>query len=441
MMRTTVVLLSLCTFASAQSAPVLRLDLRRAVEIALAPDGNVRVALASEYTVQAKARTRQARGFLLPDFSLAVGQQNLTRNLEAMGINVQIPYPGVHFPLFVGPFNVFDARASVTQTLFDFSSIRRLQAARAAQNAVTAENEAAQNQVADLVARAYLAASSAEAHLDAARANVRLAESLLELARNTKDAGTGTGIEVTRALVQLANEKQRLLVAESGRQQAHLKLLRTMGLALHTRLELTDRLRYKSIEAQPIEKAIETAIETRPEWKAQKLKEDSTRLSYGAVKFERLPTVSAFGDYGSSGKAINDSLPTRTIGVQARLSIFDGGRRDARRAEAHSVYRFEQLRTRDLKQQIELELRLAQDNLHSADQQFKVAEEGLALAESELAQARRRYEAGVANGLEVTDAQTRLERARDSRIGALVNYNLAWLDLNAAMGTTRRAIQ
>jgi outer membrane protein TolC len=428
-------------FASAQSAPVLRLDLRRAVEIALAPDGNVRVALASEYTVQAKARTRQARGFLLPDFSLAVGQQNLTRNLEAMGINVQIPYPGVHFPLFVGPFNVFDARASVTQTLFDFSSIRRLQAARAAQRAATAEHEAAQNQVADMVARAYLAASSAEAHLDAARANVRLAESLLDLARNIKDAGTGTGIEVTRALVQLANEKQRLLVAESGRQQAHLKLLRTMGLALHTRLELTDRLRYKSVEAQPIEKAIETALETRPEWKAQKLKEDSTRFNYGAVKFERLPTVSAFGDYGSSGMAINDSLATRTIGVQARVSIFDGGRRDARRAEAHSVYRFEQLRTRDLKQQIELELRLAQDNLHSADQQFKVAEEGLALAESELAQARRRYEAGVANGIEVTDAQTRLERARDSRIGALVSYNLAWLDLNAAMGTTRRAIQ
>jgi len=47
----------------------------------------------------------------------------------------------------------------------------------------------------------------------------------------------------------------------------------------------------------------------------------------------------------------------------------------------------------------------------------------------------------VTNSIEVTDAQTRLERARDSRIRALVNYNLAWLDLNAAMGTTRSAIQ
>jgi len=415
--------------------------LRRAVEIALAPDGNVRVALAREYTVQAKARTAQARGFLLPDFSFAVSQQSLTRNLEAMGLGTQIPFSGAGFSLFVGPFNAFDARASVTQTLFDFSSIRRLQAARAAQQAATAESEAAQNQVADLVGRAYLVASSAEAHLDAARASVRLAESLLDLARNMKDAGTGTGIEVTRARVQLANEKQRLLVAESGREQAHLKLLKAMGLALHTRLELTDRLRYKSVEAQPIEKGIETALQLRPEWKAQQLREDSMRLSYGAAKYERLPTVSAFGDYGSSGHGIDDSLPTRTIGVQARLSIFDGGRRDARRAEAHSIYRSEQVRTRDLKQQIELELRLANDNLHSADQQVKVAEEGFALAENELAQAERRYRAGVTNSLEVTDAQTRLERARDSRIGALVSYNLAWLDLNAAMGTTRRVLQ
>jgi len=441
MMRAIAVLLVACAFAMAQNAPVLRLDMKRAVDIALAPDGNVRVALAREYTVQARARTAQARGFLLPDFSAAVGQQNLTRNLEAMGIRVQVPIPGFHFPTFVGPFNVFDARASVTQTLFDFSSIRRLQAARAAQRAATAESEAASNQVADQVARAYLAASSAEAHLDAVRANVTLAESLLDLALNMKSAGTGTGIEVTRARVQLANERQKLLVAECDRDQAHLKLLKSMGLALHTRLQLAERLSYKAVEAQPIEKAIETALEKRPEWKAQKLREDSMRLSYGAAKFERLPTVSAFGDYGSSGTSINNSLPTRTIGVQARVSIFDGGRRDARRAEAHSVYRAEQLRSHDLKQQIELELRLAQENLRSADQQVKVAEEGLGLAENELAQAERRYAAGVTNSIEVTDAQTRLERARDSRIRALVNYNLAWLDLNAAMGTTRSAIQ
>ena len=64
------------------------------------------------------------------------------------------------------------------------------------------------------------------------------------------------------------------------------------------------------------------------------------------------------------------------------------------------------MRTNDLKEQIELDVRLALDALHSAEEQVKVAKEGLELAENELAQARRRYDAGVAIGLEVTDAQT-----------------------------------
>ena len=103
-----------------------------------------------------------------------------------------------------------------------------------------------------------------------------------------------------------------------------------------------------------------------------------------------------------------------------RVPLFDGGRRDARRAESASQYRAEQVRTNDLKEQIELDVRLALDELQSADDEVKVAKEGLELAENELAQARRRYEAGVATSLEVTDAQTRLERARDNQTdGAL----------------------
>ena len=58
-----------------------------------------------------------------------------------------------------------------------------------------------------------------------------------------------------------------------------------------------------------------------------------------------------------------------------------------------------------------------------------------------MAQARRRYDAGVAAGLEVTDAQTRLERARDNSIAALYGYNLARLDLAQATGTVRSMVQ
>jgi outer membrane protein TolC len=94
-----------------------------------------------------------------------------------------------------------------------------------------------------------------------------------------------------------------------------------------------------------------------------------------------------------------------------------------------------------LKAQISLDVRLALDALKSAEDQVQVAKEGLDLAGNELAQARRRYEAGVTNSIEVTDAQTRLERARDNQTAALYLYNVARIDLAQAMGKVRSTVQ
>src|SRR5450759_3710388 len=111
---------------------------------------------------------------------------------------------------------------------------------------------------------------------------------------------------------------------------------------------------------------------------------------------------------------------------------------DADSARRASQYRAEKVKTNDLKEQIELDVRLALDALRSAEEQVKVSKEGLELAENELAQARRRYEAGVAIGVEVTDAQSRLERARDNQTMALYNYNVGRIDLAQAMGAVRQ---
>jgi outer membrane protein TolC len=121
--------------------------------------------------------------------------------------------------------------------------------------------------------------------------------------------------------------------------------------------------------------------------------------------------------------------------VTLKVPIFDGGRREARREESFIQYRQEQIRERDLEQQVELEVRLAIDALRSAEAQVIAAQEGLTLAQNELEQAQRRYQAGVTNSIEVTDAQTRLDRARDNQLAALYAHNLARIDLASATGS------
>ncbi|MGD0616426.1 MAG: TolC family protein, partial [Bryobacteraceae bacterium] len=401
-----------------------------------------RVKLAEEELRQAKARANEARSALLPNVDATFSYQSETTNLKAYGLNIKVPaFLGFQIPTFVGPFDVMDARANATQSIFDFSSILRYRGARVMVDATKQDRESTNRQVTDQVARAYLAGLRADAALETAQANVDLSNALLNLAQSQKEAGTGTGIEVTRADVQLANDKQLLLVAQNDRDRALLQLLKTMGLKLETAVELTDKMSYQPTDVMEEAKAVETARRNRTELKAQLEREHNARLGYDAAKFDRLPTVSAFGNYGDLGTGVGEALPTRAVGISVRVPVFDGGRTDAQRVESASAMRSEQIRTADLRDQIDLDVRLALDSLRSADAQVKTAEEGLQLSEQELAQAERRYKAGVTNSVEVTDAQTRLSRARENRIDALYNYNLARIDLGTAMGNIENMIQ
>lgn len=417
----------------------LPLSLRKSVEIALAPDGNTRVAIAQEQIAAAEARRQQARAALLPNVDGQIGYQSVTRNLQAFGIQFPtLPIPGLSFPTFVGPFGIFDARVSATQNLLDLSSWKRFEAAKGSITAAKLEASAVRTQVTENVARAYLAALRTEARLEAAQANVKLAEALRELAESQRRAGTGTGIEVVRGDVQLANERQRLQMAENDRNRAHLQLMRAMDLKLDTKLELTDKLAYRPVEPMSIDQAIDQALKARPDFQAQQQRERVARLNQSAIDWERAPSVSAFGDYGAIGTEIGTSRATRAVGIAVRVPIFSGGRREARSAESRVQVRTEALRTRDLRQQMELDLRLAFESLTSADLQVKTAEEGMQLAQRELEQAQRRYKAGLTSSMEVTDAQTRLIRAQDNRIAALFQHNLARIELGTAVGAVER---
>ena len=443
----------------------LQLTLKRAVEIALSPEGNTYIQLSDENLRQAKSRSAEARSILLPDIEAQASQTTAMKSLAALGLDLAssetlldaangltgplattekaLLYDIVDkIPRVVGPFNSVDIRARLTEDLLDFSNIRRYQSSRAALRAAGSDRRATDNSISATVAKAYLAALRSDADVEAYQANVALAEAVLKQSENQKIAGTGTGIEVTRDKVQLSDAKQHLLVVQNERTKAYLQLLRVMGMNLGTELELTDKLSYMPAEPMTLEQAEALAMKNRPDVQAQMQREDAARLNAHAVKLERTPSLVAYADYGTTGAngETVSLLPTRDYGFALRVPIFDGGRRDARRAEAASQFRQERVRANDLREQVELDVRVALNSLKSAEEQVQVAEAGLSLSQNELTQARRRYAAGVASSLEVTDAQTRLERARDNRIAALFNHNIARVDVGTATGTIAQVI-
>jgi outer membrane protein TolC len=409
------------------------------VDIALTPEGSARVALAEQSVRVSETHVNQARSAFFPNIDGTVNERSQTVNLHTFGFNFS--FPGFSIPSIVGPFSIFDARASTQLTVLDFTTIRKYQASRTGVQAAKADLDVTKDQVSEQVARAYLASLRADSVFDTARANVELSEALERLAQSQKDAGTGTGIEVTRAQVQLANDRQRLIAAENNRRGAVLQLLRAMGLNLNMGVELGDKLSYQAVDTAPVEALLETARKGRTDLKAQQQHQQIAKMNYSAVEAERLPSVSAYGDYGTIGNEIVGAHPTHTIGVQLKVPLYDGGRRSYRKQESLLQVREEEIRTRDLGLQVELDVRLALDSLRSADSQVQSAAEGLTLAQSELDQAQRRYQAGVANSLEITDAQTRLVRARVNQIEALYSHNLARLELATATGAIQEYVQ
>ena len=428
--------------ADPPARPVLSLSLKRAVEIATSPEGNANIQLAAEALKQAQARTLESRAALLPDVESSVNYQSRTENLAAMGIKFNIP-PGFPFeiPTFVGPFSTLDARVTASQTIFDFSSIRRFQAARTGAAAARSDAENAGEQVAAQVARAYLMAIKADADVDTAQSNVKLSQALLVQASNEKTAGTGTGIEITRAKVQLANDRQHLLEAQNARRSAHLRLLRAMGASLDTELELTDKLGYLPVDAVTLEQAKAQALATRPDYQAQQ-----------EPRTER----AAFGQRDQTGAAALGGGVRRLRLHRQRAGQF-AAHADDRHFGAGAALRRRQAGCAPRGIGVAIPRGAgAHQRFEGADRAGRAAgagraaigrrrseggEGGLELSQNELAQARRRYEAGVATSIEVTDAQTRLERARDNQTTALYNYNVARIDLAQAMGKVRSTVQ
>src|ERR1700688_139020 len=349
---------NLATMALAQSdiavEATLPLSLKRAVEIALAPDGSPRVTLSQESIRQAETRRLEARAAFLPDLESSVRDQRETVNLRTFGFNfTSALVAGFTFPSIVGQFSVFDARATASQTVFDFSTIRKYQEAKVNIQAAKSDFDATKNQVTDQVARSYVTTLRAQAALDTARANVELSQALLTLAQQQKDAGTGTGLDVVRADVQLANDRQHLVAAANDRRRAGLNLMRAMGLKLDAAIELTDKLDYRPADIGTLDEALAEARKLRAELKAQKDREQSARLSYSSVKAERLPSLGASANYGSIGAGIVGAQATYDYGLSLRVPVYNGGLREARRAESLSQYRQEQTRTHDLEQQEE----------------------------------------------------------------------------------------
>lgn len=394
------------------------------------------VELASLRTDESRARVTQARSGLLPSFAVTGAWVNRTLNPKTLG------FTGKSFPLpsLIGPFPVVDGRASLQQTIFDFSKLKRVSAAKGQVTAATAEGSATEEASAQLVAVAYARAARAQAVVGARRADSSLAAELVTLANAQRQAGVSAAIDVTRAKVQLAESAGRLILASSQFERAKIDLSRALGLESGPAIELADTLDPELGTATvPTgrDSAVARALAVRPDLAAEVARGTAARTAASAISAERLPHLDLAADYGLTGNHVPEAIATRQIGVQVTWPILDGLRREGRLDEQKAEARASDVRAKDLRQQVTADVDGALLDLRSAAAQQMISGERLRLAMDEVSQARQRFAAGVAGNIEVINAQESLVLAREADIDARFAGLTARIALARSVGAAR----
>jgi len=392
------------------------------------------VELAGLRTDESRARVTQARSGLLPSISLGGSWANRTLNPKALGFS----FPGV--PSLIGPFDVVDGRVQLQQTLFDFSNLKHVSAAKSQVTASVAEGSATMEASAQNVAIAYARSIRSVAVVAARQADSTLAAELVKLAIAQQQAGVSASIDVTRAKTQLAESAGRLILATSQLERNKIDLARTLGIDPSTSIELTDTLSEQLGAADvPADRnaAVTQAIAARPDLAAEVARGHAARTAASAISAERLPRLGVAADYGLSGNQFPDAISTRSVSVQVSLPVLDGWRREGRLAEQRAVAQEFDVRVKDLRQQVAADVDRALLDLRSAAAQQMITRERLQLATEEVSQARQRFQAGVAGNIEVINAQEDLVRAREADIDARFGALAARISLAGSVGTAR----
>ena len=410
----------------------LRLTLGEAVR--LAARQNVAVESARSRVEAAQARVTQNRADLLPNISGVVSERRTTLN-SAAAFPIELPLAGIDpRGSILGPLDVFDARARVTQLLYDPAARSRIASARRSVDAAAADVGQSSDVAATSAANAYLGVLRADAVYRARLQDSTLAAELLQIARDQLSAGTGVALDVTRARSQLTGTRSGLIGARNERDRTRIDLSRTLGLP-PVKLVLSDSLGSLPLNIATTEReALATAFSGRNDLQSITLQAQSARLKAGAIRKERLPTVGVVADYGVSQRNGRSYLSTYDLGVQLSVPIFDGYRREGRVEEQEAVARDLESRARDLRAQVEADVRIAVLNLASSTEAVAAARERLSLAEQEVAQSRERFQAGVSGNADVITASLTLNSARTQLVDALTSYQASRVALARAQG-------
>lgn len=408
------------------TAGVLDLTLQDAIHRGL--QSNLGLILQSSDEKQASGQRLQELQQLLPTVSGAATYTVEQVNLAAYGLK----FPGVN-PI-VGPFQVFDFRAYLTQNLVNLQSLENYLSAKHNFEAAKLSAQDARDLVVLTVGNAYLLCIADQARIAAVQAALATAQVSLNQANANHEAGTAPRLDVLRAQVDLQNEQQQLISTQNTFEKDKVALARAIGLPLDQKFSLVDTAPYQALNTPDPQAAFEQALKQRKDLAAAVERKKAAEAAKKAAFDEQLPSASFSGDFGDLGTTPAHSHGTYTATGEVKAPILQIAKTHGDEQVAAAQYEQASAKLSDQIQQVNQDVRDSILDIQTAAKLVEATKSNVDLAKEALNEAQERYKAGVADSLPVSQAQAQYEQANDQYISALYQHNVAKLALARALG-------
>jgi outer membrane protein TolC len=416
---------------------VLQISLQGAIDRGLKT--NLGLLLSDQDVGSARGARWKKLSSLLPNVTTTSYVDGSQVDLAEFGFNA---IPGVSIPNIIGPFGYYDSRAYLTQSLLDLNAINNTHAATQSLKAAQYTAKDARDLVVLAVGYNYLQAIADASRIESVSAQVNTAQALYNQASDQVNAGTSPAIDGLRAQVELKTRQQQLIQAKNDFAIQKLTLARVIGLAAGQAYDLTDKSPYEPFTAMTLEEALQRAYASRSDFMAASATVRSAEYTKKAARAEYLPSLSFSADYGVAGTY--STLATHGVfDVRGTLSIpiFQGGKVHGDELQADAQLEQARQQMENIRGQIDQDVRTAFLNLQSSAEQVEVAKRNIDLAQQTLDQSRDRFAAGVADTVEVVQAQEQVATANDSYISSLYSYNYAKISLARALGLAEASVK
>ena len=267
------------------SPEVLQIDFQDAIDRGLR--NNLGLLLSGDQAITARGEKWKELSNLLPNLSARVQEDVQTESLTALGFKGSIfPFP---VPRVIGPFNYFDARASLSQSLFNFKDIEKERAASESLKSARVSYKDARELVVLAVGNAYLLAIATAARIEATDAQVKNAQALYNKAVDQQKAGLSPAIDTLRAQVELQTRQQQLIAARNDYAKQKLSLARIIGLAMGQEFVLTEKAPYQAMTPLPVEIYLQRAYTSRQDYQAAQAQVRAAEFSRRGAPLATIP--------------------------------------------------------------------------------------------------------------------------------------------------------